>query len=78
MLRHNEDGEHDLMIVDYAVEMASIADILEKDHRTSIKPPRLTVGHFDGYRTSHDDYELPRRSRVPAASHRLRQCGILP
>jgi hypothetical protein len=33
MLRHNEDGEHDLLIVDYAVEMASIADILEKRFR---------------------------------------------
>jgi hypothetical protein len=66
-----EKGEHDLVIIDYAVEMASTANILEKDHRTSIKPPRLTIGHFDSDCTSHDDYKLPRRGRMPAASHRL-------
>jgi hypothetical protein len=32
VFRHNEKGEHDLLIVDYAVQMASSDDVLEKDH----------------------------------------------
>ena len=71
MFWRNEKGEHDLVIIDDAAQMAFTANILEKDHRTSIEPPRVAIGHFDGDCTSNDDYKLPRWGRVPAASHRL-------
>jgi hypothetical protein len=71
VFRHNEEGEHDLLIIDYVVQMASSAYVLEKDHRAGVEPPRLAIGHFDSDCTSYNDCELPRWGRVPAASHRL-------
>jgi hypothetical protein len=32
VFRHSEEGEYDLLIVDYAVQMTSSDYVLEKDH----------------------------------------------
>ena len=90
MFRNKKDGEHDRLIIDDAVQMASSDDVLEEDHRTGIEPPRLTVRQLDGNCSPYDDDNCRAGAACQPRSDRVRRgrdqqsryggpsCGTLP